>query len=128
MPTEIPHFKYYPANASNNYAACIKLDGKTIHQIANLDEFYKTFGYTHEISMAGVLPDEFIWSEYTNDAALDLAGCLQIRFIEYLDQYSDTFRELFGDLTNTWLAAHSEKKATGGAPCTGCTVKSSCKS
>jgi len=61
MPNTPPHFKFLLKTSAKDDLPCIELDGEVIHTITDLGEFYKYLGYSPEIALKGVLPDEFIW-------------------------------------------------------------------
>jgi hypothetical protein len=128
MQNLIPNFTYRLANASNRYAACIELEGEEIHKITNLDEFYKAFGYTQNINCAGILPDEFIWAEYINNALVNSAACMKIRIIEYLIKHSDIFRQKYSNQYESWFADHAKEVVARGIECAACRIGSFCKS
>lgn len=116
----VPHFKYHSASIANRQAASIEVEGKAIHKIENPDKFYKEFGYTQDMARAGILPDEFIWSEYTNNSSADFTACIQIHIIEYLIKHSETFRKTYGEKCEGWLAAHEAEAAAKGIACVAC--------
>ncbi|MBI3481129.1 MAG: hypothetical protein HY016_12375 [Nitrosomonadales bacterium] len=122
-----PYFKYRQASHANNYVASIEVDGEVLHKIENFDEFYKTFGYTQESRSAGVLPDEFIWSEYINNTAADFTACCQMHIIEYLRMHSASFNEEYGEHYESWQAAHAEIRKKRGMACVACKAKPLCK-
>ena len=123
----MPYFKYHLTNASRTNIGCIEVEGEVIHKINNTDEFYKTFGYTPEIRKAGVLPDEFIWEEYINNAAVHNAACLQVRLVEYLIKHSDMFRRKYGAQSERWIADHAKETVTRGVACAACRMESFCE-
>jgi hypothetical protein len=51
-------------------------------------------GYKKEFAKAGLLPDEFIWAEYSQKAARD--NCLQAKIIQYLNNHSRIFTLKYG--------------------------------
>src|SRR3989304_2003209 len=118
-----PHFKYCHASSSNKHVASIKVEGKVIHEISNLDEFYKSFGYTQDMRMAGGLPDEVFLGEYINNKAAKFSACCQMHIVEYLRKYSDTFNKEYGNQFESWLASHAEVRAKRGIACAACRMK-----
>lgn len=117
MQNPMPYFKYRFVNISNKRVPCIETGGRIIHEIRNLDEFYKMFGYTREVSKAGLLPDEFIWSEYIKDSNEEFSDCLQMHIVQYLRMYSKEFNREYGDQADAWLAEHINAKARRGIVC-----------
>lgn len=49
------------------------MDGKIIHQIDNVDDYYLEFAYTAKMVEAGVLPEEYIWMTYIQNATSNFA-------------------------------------------------------
>jgi hypothetical protein len=113
MRNRIPHFTFSPPDTSNDYAAFIEMDGQPVHRIKNLDAFYQGFGYTVAMSKAGVQPDEFVKSAYTNGNLSHYSICFQMHLIDYLAKNSDEFMGEYGYQYNAWLDEHIEA-ATGG--------------
>ncbi len=116
----MPRFKYRYANLLNRRVPCIEAEGKIIHEIRNLDEFYGMFGYTPDASRAGLLPDEFIWAEYINNADSDFSPCIQMHIAEYLKKHSDAFNQAYGDRWDRWVAEHDKLRGSRGALCVVC--------
>jgi hypothetical protein len=125
MQNQIPHIKHR-TRGSYKQLGFIEIDGEFIHDIKNLDEFYRAFGYSVEIAKAGILPDEFIWTEYIKDAPLAFTNCLQIHIIEYLLKHSDTFREKYRENCADWISAHVEAVTARGVLCATCRMKPYC--
>ncbi len=124
MPDPMPHFKYRYVNISHRHIPCIVAGGKVIHEIQNLDEFYGMFGYTSEISKAGLLPDEFIWSAYINNVAADFAPCIQIHIMRYLMKHSAPFKMEYGARCEELMATHADMRVVRGGDCHACAMKS----
>jgi len=82
------------------------MDGQPIHKIENLDVLYKELGYTPDIREAGVLPDEFIWYEYTKGNPSPFASCLQMHIVEYLVKNSIVFICEYGNQYQDWFDDH----------------------
>jgi len=102
------------------------MDGQPIHEIKNLDAFYTELGYTAEMRMAGVVPDEFIWDEYTKDNRTSYASCLQMHLIEYLVKNSIGFLGEYGNQYKTWFDNHIEAATDGNISCAPCRGESFC--
>jgi len=89
----VPHFDYHLVNPFSMRFGCIEMDGKIIHKINNIDEFYHEFGYTRDMMKASVLPEEYIWSRYIQNATCNFVVCIQIRIIKYLIKHSEEYCE-----------------------------------
>lgn len=120
----MPRFTYRYANVLNRRVPCIEADGKIIHEIRNLDEFYGMFGYTPDSGREGLLPDEFIWAEYINSADADFSPCIQMHIAEYLRKHSEAFNKEYGDCWDSWVANHAKFREKTGVPCVACRAKS----
>lgn len=123
----IPYFKFELSNANLKHYRWILADDKPIHQATNLNEFYMEFGYSAEISKAGILPDEFIWEEYIKDSKVSFESCMQMHIVEYLNKHSSTFKHKYGDQYDGWLAGHAVDRAARGIACYACRMKPFCK-
>ena len=123
----MPYFTYDPPRPSDAYTACIKLDGRLIHQITNLDGFYKEFGYTAEIRKSGVMPDEFIWDEYTKGNPSPYAKCYQLHIVEYLAKNSTAFIDEYGKQYKNWFDDHVKAVTEKNVLCVTCKTKSYCR-
>lgn len=123
----LPHLKYNYANPHHPYFGCIEADGKVIHRVKNMDDFYSSFGYTAAMRKAGVLPDEFVWAEYIKESnAVSFATCMQVHIAEYLIKNSAEFREKYSAQCESFLAAHAVEKLTNTAACAACRTKPFC--
>ena len=127
MHNPIPHFKYRFVNISSRRIPCIETCGRVIHEIRNLEEFYSLFGYSPEMSKAGVLPDEYIWAEYIKDSSADFTPCIQMHIIEYLRKHSIAFNKEYGDQCESWIAEHDKIKTERGIACAACRMKPYCE-
>ena len=126
MQNQVPHFAYSPPNVSKGYAAWIKKNGQPFHQIKNLDAFYMELGYTPDIRKAGVLPDEFIWDEYTKGNPSPNASCFQMHIIEYLVKNSIAFISEYGNQYQDWFNNHIEAVTEKNISCAPCRGESFC--
>jgi hypothetical protein len=93
---------------------CIKLEGKIIHRIVDLREFHQALGYTEEIAKSGLLPDEFLWEKFINNAATRCKNCFQLHLFQYLMRCSAQFRIEFEAEVKDWTNAFAlpEKECT----------------
>lgn len=127
MQNRMPNFTYHYPDNSNKYTAHIKRDGQTIHKIGNLDAFFKGFGYTLELSKAEVLPDEFIWDEYTKGNPSPVASCLPMHIVEYLAKNSIAFIAEYGNQYQDWFDDHVAAVTEKDVLCVTCRMKSFCQ-
>lgn len=90
----------------------ISVKDETVYTVELLryDDFYAHLGYTEELKKAGILPDEFIWNQYTTDGCKESAAALQIKLIEYLSKYSITFMEQYGTECKSWISLLLKKQ------------------
>ncbi len=127
MQNQIPHFTYDPPTIANRNTPCIGMDGQTTHRIKNLDAFYGELGYTAEMRKAGVLPDEFIWTEYTKGNPPPYANCLQMHIVEYLAKNSIAFIGEYGNQYQDWFDDHVKTVTEKNVSCVTCRMKSFCQ-
>jgi hypothetical protein len=120
----IPHFNYRFVNVSRKRVPCIEVDGKVFHEIRELDRFYAYFGFSPATCRPDMLPDEFIWSEYTNSPSERFSDCVQIHIMRYLKDHSDTFNREYGELFDALLARHVTNMAQMGEFCIACKMRS----
>ncbi len=90
---------------------CIELDGDAIHSITDLNEFYKYLGYSQEIGLSGILPEEFVWDTYFKDSVKNCASCYQLHIIDFLLRYSKTFAKKYGNQCHKLITPHTASKA-----------------
>jgi len=119
----VPYFKYYLSNSLSMHFRCVEMEGEVIHRIENIDEFYLEFGYTPDMMKAGVLPEEFIWAEYIQNATCNFVICIQIRILKYLIKHSDKYVEQ----CKVWLDTYLEESVAKAATCANCKMKPICK-
>jgi len=118
----MPHFNYQLENPQFGYIGCVYMDGKIIHKIDNIDDFYLEFGYTEKMMEAGVLPEEYIWMTYIQNATCNFAVCLQICIIKYLVKNSAQYGQQCECLLDDYLKKTVEK----GWSCSVCSMKILC--
>ena len=123
--SKIPHFSYIINSPKHKQYRCIVTKGEVIDKIDDLNEFYKTFGYTDELAQAGILADEFIWTEYVEDSNLDV--CMQMHIAEYLNNHSPKFREQYGNEYEAHVKEHVAARKNRGFACFACRHKPFCK-
>jgi len=110
MFNDIPHLKFRLKSPSSNRNACIELSGKDTHFIDDLNVFYKSLGYTLDMALTGILPEEFVWDTYFRHCVKICNSCYQLNLINYLSTHSDSFKTNYKDQIETWLAHHSEQE------------------
>jgi len=118
----MPHFKYHLDSPLSRYFGCVYIDGKIIHKIVNIDDFYREFGYTAEMMKDGVSPEEYIWITYIQNASCNFVVCLQICIIKYLIKHSTQYSQQCENLLDDYLKKTVEK----GWSCSHCSMKPLC--
>lgn len=91
-----------------------------IRKIDDIENFYEALGYTEEVRRTGVMPDEFIWQEFTRDNADASPCCLQAKILEYLIRHSGTFKKKYGAEATEWAKACKSAKAGTLRVCRNC--------
>ena len=124
---KIPHFEYESSCPTNKFVGSIKLDGKEIHRIQNMNEFYKYFGYTESDAKKGILPDEFIWMDYVNNQTADFTPCAQMHIIKNLEAHSEKFRVQYASQYKEWVNSHATIRREKGIVCTSCKMNPYCE-
>ena len=119
-----PHFRCYLSNPYSPKFGFIEADGKVVHQVKDILKFYAVFGYTKAMAKAGVLPEEFMWSEYIYP---QYSPCIQANIIKYLNKHSTTFIEEYGEQSKQWLADHSTTREGRGVSCAACRTTHQCE-
>ncbi len=120
MPRKIPNFTFSFSNPYHSNFGYISVDGYAVDILANGYQVYENLGYTEEVAKTGLLPDEFIWEEYTRDGAAKSYACMQAKIIEYLNTHSEIFQEKYGALYQTWAGICSSSKVGKIAACAAC--------
>jgi hypothetical protein len=108
----------------------IKVDGEVIHNIRRIDElneFYRVFGYTDEMTKNGIVADEFVWDEYIRSDPNQFSDCVQMHLIEYLNKYSPTFISKYGDVCKGWMTEHANARKEKRELCIACKIETGCK-
>lgn len=118
-----PHFDYHLANPSSTRFGFIEMDGEMIHKIGNIDDFYHEFGFTPAMNKTGVLPEEFVWTEFIRDVTFNYVPCIQIRIIKYLVKHSEKYREQCESL----LADYVKGTVARSVSCAACRMKPVCE-
>lgn len=71
------------------------LGKETLCFIEDIQAFYESLSYTASMNKAGILPDEFVWEEYTNNSGYSV--CLQKHIMDYLHVHSPKFNDAYGE-------------------------------
>lgn len=119
----VPHFDYHLANPLSLHFGCVEMDGKIIHKIKDIEEFYHEFGYNRDMMKDGMLPEEYIWSRYIQNATCNFVVCIQIRIIKYLIKHS----EIYGEQCKDWLDAYLNETVAKAVVCSDCRKKPICE-
>lgn len=130
MHNKIPHFSFHSTSYVTNMLCAIKADGEVIHNIRNINElndFYSVFGYTDEMNKNGIMADEFIWDEYIRSDPNQFSDCVQMHLIEYLNNYSMTFRSAYGNVCKGWMTEHAKARKEKRELCIACKIENGCK-
>jgi len=117
----VPIFDYHLANPLSMQFRCVEMDGKIIHKINNINEFYHEFGYTPDMMKAGVLPEEYIWDKYIQNSTYNFMICIQIRIIQYLIKHSEEYCEQ----CKIWLDTYLNESVA--ETCSHCGIKHVCE-
>jgi len=121
-----PIFKFNLSNFHEKNYRHIEVAGTSIHQIFNTEAFYAEFGYTEDIKKSGLMPEEFIWTEYIKDGK-NRPSCIQMHIVEYLNKHSKTFKQKYGHLYAQWRADHELEKIKATELCAACKLKKFCQ-
>ncbi len=121
MSSVMPHFKFRFADISGARVLCVESGGKIFCEVPRPSEFYHVFGYPADpAQQPGLLPDEFLWTEYVNNPKADFSSCMQIHIIEYLKKHSELFMTEFGEHCDKWIADHVTLREKKGISCIAC--------
>lgn len=129
MQKKIPHFSYHTKWNTQDIVCSIEANGDVIHNVSSFDDmdvFYRVFGYTEDAAKKGILPEEFVWSEYIRDGAGKFSDCVQMHLIEYLNLHSAKFKSLHGDDCSKWMLDHAEARKAKGELCIACKIEPIC--
>ena len=127
MLANIPHFTHSASCASSNECGSMVIDAQVVHQIDDMDKFYETLGYTHELELQGVLAEDYIWEEYASSSAT-LTACYQKHIIEYMLKNSPLFKKKYGEQCASWIAEHENARVVSRKFCKKCNIKEFCPS
>ena len=111
MNQSIPLFKFHTKDPANRFKGFIELNNEKFW-IEDLDKFYAEFGYTDEMQLSGVLPDEYIWDTFVRHKEnRNCQSCYQLHIITFLFKFSTDFFQKHGHNSGDWLAAEAKKRA-----------------
>lgn len=98
MSLDLPRFSWERVKPHDDESLCLVADGARFHRCSPfVDRFYHALGYTDGLRANGMLPEEFVWSIYKRDGAPKRPSCLQPKIYAYLFEYSERFRNEFGE-------------------------------
>jgi hypothetical protein len=117
---QLPRFEYdftYPFNRNYRW---IMAGEEMIHQVYDINDFYKSLGFTEDIHKKGNLPEEYIWNEYHKDGAKREDACLQAKIVAYLFKNAWGFRTTFENSYKNWIGSCESAKMNDSKYCTAC--------
>ncbi len=126
MDISVPKFKYHLSNPNSEKYRAIEVNGEVVHRIEDTNQFVELFGFTQDMRKQGMLPEEFIWSEYTNRSDFDFTACIQSQIIEYLRVNSRPFLQKYGNQCESWLQSLARVRAGNEKVCANCKIKPFC--
>jgi hypothetical protein len=119
----LPQLKVILSSPYHKHFRHIMLGEESLCFIEDTDAFYRSLGYTKQISKS-LLPDEFIWDEYVNKP--DYSVCFQKHILDYLSAHSKKFTELYGELYEKFVIEHESTRIARGTSCAGCKLDEYC--
>jgi hypothetical protein len=126
MQKSIPKFAFHLSNPCSEKYRGIEVNGEIVHWIEDTEKFAGMFGFTHDMRMAGISPDQFIQNEYINNREFDFTACIQAQIIEYLRVHSKKFIEQHGKQCEKWLTQLARLRAARDEICRTCKIKPFC--
>jgi hypothetical protein len=119
MNSPVPLLKLYTKDPVNKYMGYIEINAHKFW-IDDLNAFYSEMGYTNEMQLNGVMPDEYIWETFVrHQDNRNCHSCYQLHILSYLFKFSNSFNNSYGHKCTEWIAAEMELRAA-------CTVEN-CK-
>ena len=116
-----PHnFQINLTNPYHPYYGYITLDGEKVYYIDDANAFYEALGYTEDLKHAGFPPEEYLWHEYRKDNCNKSYVCLQLKIIEYLSKYSETFKDEYAEACDYWAERCKNRKSAESIMCSIC--------
>jgi len=111
MNRSVPIFKFHAKDPANRHMGFIEFNNEKFW-IYDLNKFYGELGYTHEMQLDGVMPDEYVWDTFVrHKATRNCQSCYQLHIISFLFKYSAVFYQKHGHEGGDWLASEAEKRA-----------------
>lgn len=115
----VHNLRYHIVALSNPLYGFIAAGGNKIHQITDVDLFYKALGYTDDVKKNGLMAEEFVWEEYRKDNSRLSPTCLQAKIIDYLLMNSPSFN-IHSEQYRNWIGGCFETPLQEQLKCANC--------
>jgi hypothetical protein len=106
----VPLFKLRTKDPTNRYKAYIEFSNDKF-RIFDMNTFYSEMGYTEEMRLNGVLPDEYIWETFVKESRHSHC-CYQLHIMSFLCKFSTDFLQKYAHKCRDWLATEETMKAS----------------
>lgn len=126
MQNTIPKFLFHLSDPCSEKYRGIEVNGEIIHWIDDTERFVGMFGFTHDMRLAGVSPEQYMRNEFTNRRDFDFTACIQAQIIEYLRVHSKRFIQQYGKQCEKWLTHLAKMRASKDEVCVTCKIKPFC--
>jgi hypothetical protein len=111
MNNSIPLFKLRN-DPTNKHRSFIEFNGEKF-SIADMNTFYREMGYTDDMRLQGVMPDEYIWETFVSQKDnRHVDSCYQLHIMSYLCKFSTDFVQKYGHMCGDLLSAEAIMKAS----------------
>jgi len=114
-PIDMSHFDH----RNHPLYQCLVVDSKLVKKVPDINEFYRTLGYTESINHTGIL-EEYFWQTFIGPNARKHFECINYLLITYLYKSSSEFREKFGIEYLRIKGNCSFSKQCPNSPCLNC--------
>jgi hypothetical protein len=112
MNNTVPLFKLRTKDPTDKNKAYIEVSNDKF-QIFDMNTFYNEMGYSDEMRLNGVLPDEYIWETFVkNKDNRHSHSCYQLHIMSFLCKFSTDFVQKYDLKCRDWLAAEETMKAS----------------
>jgi len=122
---KLPQLKVILSSPRHEHYRHIVLADDSLCFIEDMDAFYTSLGYTPEMAINGLLPDEFVWEEYVDNSGYSI--CLQKHILDYLHVHSQKFNDMYGVQYGELVEEHAVALKVRGTVCAGCKLSEYCK-